>query len=88
MTAITDEGQPVIGVGIGTITENYWGWVQKDGIGAVVGDTLTENESISPGGNASGQAIVSTNDSDNVIIGNVIATAGNNEPATCQLHIS
>lgn len=88
LTAVTDEGQPVIGVGIGTITENYWGWVQTEGIAAVVGDTLTENESISPGGNAVGQAIVSTNDSDNVIIGNVIATAGNNEPATCQIHIS
>lgn len=88
LTAVTDEGQPVIGVGIGTITQNYYGWVQTEGIGAVVGDTLTENESISPGGNAVGQAIVSTNDSDNVIIGNVISTSGDNEFALCQLHIS
>ncbi len=88
LTAVTDEGQPVIGVGIGTITENYWGWVQMEGIAAVVGDTLTENESISPGGNAVGQAIISTNDSDNVIIGNVIATSGTNEFSLCQIHIS
>lgn len=87
LTAVTDVGQPVIGVGIGTITENYWGWVQIRGIGAVVGDSTAENESMCPGGNAVGQAIAADSDADNNIIGVCIGTAGTNEAQTVLLNI-
>jgi len=87
LTAVTDQGQPVIGVGIGTITQNYWGWVQTRGIGAVVGDSTAENEAVVPGGNAVGQCIAADDDADNNIIGVCIGTAGANECQTVLLNI-
>lgn len=83
-----DLDQPVSGVGIGTITQNYYGWTQIRGYAAVLGDTLTEGESICPGGNANGQAIVADDDADNTIIGYVVAASGNDECNFCCLTIA
>lgn len=83
-----DLDQPVSGVGIGTLTQNYYGWLQIRGYAAVIGDTLTEGESICPGGNANGQAIVADSDADNTIIGYVVAASGDNECNFCCLTIA
>lgn len=83
-----DLDQPVSGVGIGTLTQNYYGWLQIRGYAAVLGDTLTEGESICPGGNANGQAIVADSDADNTIIGYVVAASGDNECNFCCLTIA
>ena len=68
-----------VGVGIGTITQNYYGWVQVGGPGGILGDSFAEGESICPGGNADGQAIVCDNDADNNVIAVCIAASGDNE---------
>ena len=88
ISAVTDTGQPVVGIGIGTLTENYYGWVQTAGIAAVLGDTITENESICPGGNAEGQAIVADADADNNVIGVCVGASGDNQNQMVDLRIA
>jgi hypothetical protein len=80
--------QPCSGVGIGTLTQNYYGWLQTRGYAGVLGDTLTEGYSINPGGNANGQAAINTTNSFERTIGYCVATSGDNEMALCMLSIA
>jgi len=80
--------QPVSGVGIGTLTENYYGWLQIRGYAGVIGDTLTEGYAICPGGNAAGQALIATTNNFENVIGYCVAAAGNNELNFCNLTIA
>lgn len=57
VAAVTDQSQPVCGVGWGTITENYYGWVQVKGFGNIIGTNLTETQPITPGGATAGYAL-------------------------------
>jgi hypothetical protein len=80
--------QPVSGVGIGALTENYYGWLQIRGYAGVLGDTLTEGYAICPGGNAAGQAIIATTNNFENVIGYVVAASGDNELNFCNLTIA
>ena len=62
LTTANDLDIPCLGAGIGTITENYYGWVQIRGMGAMLSDAITEGETVSPGGNAAGQGIACDTD--------------------------
>ena len=88
LSTANDLDVSVIGVCIGTLTQNYYGWVQVQGPAAVMSDTLGEGESVSPGGNADGQAISADSDADNVIIGVCLAASGTNENGLVDLHIA
>ena len=76
-----------MGVGIGTITEDYYGWVQVAGIAAVYSDAVTEGLTITPGGDVAGKAIAPSDDDQNVI-GVCIATSGTAEYLTADLRIA
>lgn len=88
LSTANDLDVATVGVGIGTITTNYYGWVQVAGVGAVIGDSIAEGESVSPGGNAAGQAIAADSDADCTIIGKCIATSGTNEYCMVDLNIA
>lgn len=87
LTTANTLGMPVIGVGIGTITENYYGWVQISGPAAVWADAVTESINIGPGGDAAGKAIA-TNTYDDTIIGVTIAASGTGEYALVNLNLA
>jgi len=90
LTAVTTPSQNTAGVGIGTITENYFGWVQKEGQGNVIcSSAVTEGYPITPGGaSVTGQAMVGTSAATDEIIGFVRAAAGTNEMAMVDLCIA
>ncbi len=76
LSTASDLDVTVIGVCVGTLTENYYGWVQVAGPAAVYADAITEGESICPGGDAAGKAVAADTDADNNIIGTCVATSG------------
>ena len=76
-----------LGVGIGTITQNYYGWVQVAGPAAVVSDAITEGDKICPGGNAAGQGIAMGDYTDNAI-GVCVAASGTDEYCFVDLRIA
>ncbi len=76
-----------VGVCIGTITQNYYGWVQVAGIAAVQSDALSEGATVSPGGNAGGDAI-DYNAAGDTIIGICVAASGTNENGMVDLKIA
>lgn len=78
----------VNGVCIGTLTENYYGWVQTAGPAAVMSDAISEGESVSPGGDAAGKAIAADSDADNNVIGVCIAASGTDENGMVDLRIA
>ena len=88
LSTANDLDVAVNGVGIGTITTNYYGWVQIAGSAAVITDSAAEGESICPGGNAAGQGIAADDDADNNVIGVAIATSGTNEYTLVDLRIA
>ena len=88
LTTANDLDVSVLGVGIGAITENYYGWVQTSGITAYITDGAAEGESVCPGGNAAGQGIAADTDADNNIIGVCVATSGTNEYSMVDLRIA
>ena len=77
-----------VGVAVGTITEDYYGWVQTAGPAAVLSHAITEGESICPGGAAAGEAIAADNDADNNVIGVCIAASGTDEFSFADLRIA
>ena len=88
LSTANDLDVAVNGVGIGTITQNYFGWVQVAGWAAVLSDAIAEGESVCPGGDAAGQGIAADSDADNNIIGVCIAASGTNEYSTVDLRIA
>jgi len=90
LTAVTTPSQNTSGVGIGTITENYYGWVQFKGEGNVIcSSAVTEGYPITPGGaSVTGQAMVGTSAATDEVIGYVRAAAGSNEMAMVDLCIA
>jgi hypothetical protein len=88
LSSANDLDVTVLGAGIGTITQNYFGWVQIAGPAAVYSDALGEGESVSPGGDAAGKAISSDSDADCVVIGSCIATSGTGEYSLVDLCIA
>ncbi len=88
ISAVTDTHQVVIGVGIGTLTQNYYGWVQITGPAAVISHAITENEVACPGGAAGGEALDCDNDADNTPIGTTISTSGTDEYACVNLRLA
>jgi hypothetical protein len=89
ITAVDDASQPVSGVGIGTITENYFGWVQIKGMGNVLATTaLTETQPVTAGGaTTTGQAADGSAATD-VVIGTTIAAGSNNAFQAVMLNIA
>lgn len=77
-----------IGVGIGTITENYHGWVQVAGAAALWSDAVTEGYSVCPGGDAAGKGIVADANGYNNSIGVCIAASGTAEYSLVDLRIA
>ena len=88
LTTADDLDIPVLGVGIGAITQNYYGWAQTGGIGPMITDAAAEGESVCPGGNAAGQGIAADSDADNNVIGVCVATSGTNEYSMVDLRIA
>lgn len=74
------------GAGIGTITQNYYGWVQIKGYGCLIGDAITEGESVTKGGNAAGEALAAA-DVDDTVVGVCIATSGTSEHFLAELYM-
>ena len=87
LSTANDLDVSILGVGIGTITEDYYGWVQVSGIAAVYSDAVTEGLTITPGGDVAGKAIAPSDDDQNVI-GVCIATSGTAEYLTADLRIA
>ena len=77
-TTSGDLDTAVIGACIGTLTQNYYGWVQVAGIGAMLSDAITEGLAVSSGGNATGHGIARAGVDDNYI-GVCIAASGTDE---------
>ncbi len=79
----------ILGVGIGTITQNYYGWLQVRGIAAVISTSgITEGLAVSSGGGSTaGQAAVRGGVDDN-LIGICVAAAGSNEAHMVDLCIA
>ena len=76
------------GVGIGTITENYYGWVQTRGYAAVISTAaLVDGEVCSSGGaTTDGQAVVRAGATEN-ILGITVAAGGTDDFQTVDLLI-
>lgn len=87
LSTASDLDIPIIGVGIGTITENYYGWVQVAGPAAVYSDAITEGLAVSSGGDAAGKAVARAGADDNYI-GVCIAASGTGEYSTVDLCIA
>lgn len=85
-TTSGDLSMPTVGVCIGTITENYYGWVQVRGIAAVQSDAITEFVTVSPGGNAGGDAVAYNAVGDNTI-GVCVTASGTDENCMVDLSI-
>jgi hypothetical protein len=86
-TTSGDLSMPTVGVCIGTITENYYGWVQTGGVAAVQSDAITEFVTVSPGGNAGGDAVAYNAAGDN-IIGICMAASGTDQNCMVDLKIA
>jgi len=87
VAAVSDQSQPVCGVGIGTISIGYYGWVQIKGFGSVVGSNLTETQPITPGGATAGYALDGAAATD-VVVGTCIAgSSGTGKPQLVMLNI-
>ena len=71
---------PILGCGIGTITDTYYGWLQVAGPGSVISTSaLTEGDNFSSGGaTTSGQAADRATADDNNL-GTCIAAGGTND---------
>lgn len=71
---------PVSGVGIGTITENYFGWIQTKGYAAVLSTSALSEGDVCTGGGATtaGQAADRAG-ADDQLIGTCIAAGGTND---------
>lgn len=71
---------PILGCGIGTITTNYYGWIQVRGIGSVISTSaLTEGDNFSSGGvTTTGQAADRATADDNNL-GTCIAAGGSDD---------
>jgi hypothetical protein len=82
IAAASDQSQPVSGVAIGPITENYYGWVQIKGFGNVIGTNLTETQPVTPGGATAGYALDGAAATD-VVVG--ICIAGSSGTGKAQL---
>ena len=80
LSTASDSGVSILGIGIGTLTENYYGWVQVRGIGSVISTAaLTEGASFSSGGaTTAGQAADRAGADDNYL-GVTIAAGGTND---------
>lgn len=74
------------GAGIGTITEDYYGWVQTSGYACLIGDTITEGVAVSKGGNAEGEAL-EVGAANDMTIGVCVATSGTSEYFLAELNI-
>ena len=77
-----------IGVGIGAITQNYYGWVQIQGPAAVWSDAVTEGYGVCPGGDAAGKGIAQDANGFNTQIGICIAASGTAEYSLVNLRIA
>ena len=88
LTTANDLDIPCLGAGVGTITENYYGYVQIRGMGAMLSDAITEGETVSPGGNAAGQGIACDTDADCNRIGVCVAASGTNEYSLVDFNIA
>lgn len=86
-TTSGDLDTAVIGVGIGTITQNFYGWVQVSGIGGMLSDAITEGLAVSSGGNATGHGIARAGADDNYI-GVCIAASGTDEICLVNFNIA
>jgi len=87
LSTANDLDVAVVGVCIGTLTENYYGWVQVAGPAAVMSDAISEGDGVCPGGNAAGQGIASGDYTDNTI-GVAIAASGTNQNGFVDLRIA
>jgi len=84
----SDLDTPMSGVSIGTITQNYYGWIQIEGYANVLSTSaLTEGAMISPGGaTTAGQAAdyAAAND---CYLGVAVAAGGTNDFQLVDLHV-
>lgn len=89
ITTTTTATQKACGVGIGTITQDYFGWVQIRGYANVLATTgLTETKEATPGGATTpGQAADSGGTTD-YMIGWCVAAGGNNKQQLIYLNIA
>ena len=87
LSTTSDLDIPITGVGIGTITENYYGWFQISGIAAVYSDAITEGSAVSSGGDAAGKAVARAGADDNYI-GVCVAASGTGEYSLVDLCIA
>ena len=87
LTTANDVDVATVGVCIGTLTQNYYGWVQVRGIAAFQSDAITEGLTVSPGGNADGSGLA-TASQDDLVIGVCIAASGTNENCMVDLRIA
>lgn len=79
----SDLDQPISGVAQGTITTNYYGWIQIKGYGSLLATSaLTEGDACSPGGATTAGQAADRAGADDVTIGTCVAASGANE---CQL---
>lgn len=77
-----------VGVGIGTITQNYYGWVQTKGVAAVLSTAaLSEGDACSPGGGTTAGQAADRAGADDVTIGTTIAAGGANDYQMVYLNI-
>ena len=76
-----------VGICIGTLTQNYYGWVQTAGPAAVMSHAISEGVSVAPGGAAAGEALAAASHDDN-IIGVCIAASGTDEYSLVDLRIA
>lgn len=82
LSTASDASQVVSGVGIGTITQNYFGWLQIQGFASVIGTlALTESQPCTPAGGTTGEAADASAATDTVI-GVTLAAGG---AGACQL---
>jgi len=90
ISAVDSQSQAVAGVGIGTLTQNYYGWIQTWGYGNVLATSgLTEGQTTMPGGATStGQAADGGTSVDEVVLGTTIAAGDANEAQLVDLRIS
>jgi len=86
--AVDTPNTSVVGVGIGTLTQDYYGWVQVRGIAAVLSTAaLSEGESCCAGGATTAGQAEDRDASQNGILGNTIAAGGTNDYQMVDLRI-
>lgn len=77
---------PCVGVCIGVLTQDYYGWVQVRGPAAVLSDLITEGVTVSLGGTVAGKALA-TGGHDDDTIGICVAASGDDECGFVDLRI-